>query len=406
MDSFTQIALGAAVGEAVLGKKVGNRAMVWGAIGGTIPDLDIIANFFTDEMTALAFHRSISHSFFFAVTFPFLMGWAIDRLYKSGLYKTKGYKSFVFAGSMFFYLVVATVICAIPILTGGSIHYPTVTGFVLVGMALAYWIYTKYFITELTEVHANWKDWAWLSFWAIFTHPLLDCCTAYGTQVFQPFSDYRVALNNISVVDPIYTFPLLIGIFLAARLMRHSEKRALFNAFGLGASTAYLIFTFWHKHQVNQVFEASMDKQEIVYERYMTSPTIFNNVLWNCLAEGNDAFYFGQYSFYDKEKAVTDILTIPKNHALIDKYKDERDIKILKWFSNDYYAVMQTPNGDLQVNDLRFGITSDNINNPKDYIFRFELKEKDGQLMINQSRERDETIGETFVKLWNRIWGK
>jgi len=59
MDSFTQIALGAAVGEAVLGKKVGNRAMVWGAVGGTIPDLDIIANFVTDEMTALAFHRAI-----------------------------------------------------------------------------------------------------------------------------------------------------------------------------------------------------------------------------------------------------------------------------------------------------------------------------------------------------------
>jgi len=51
MDSFTQIALGAAVGETVLGKKVGNRAMVWGAVGGTIPDLDILANFVTDEMS-------------------------------------------------------------------------------------------------------------------------------------------------------------------------------------------------------------------------------------------------------------------------------------------------------------------------------------------------------------------
>ena len=38
MDSLTQIVLGAAVGEAVLGKKVGNKAMLWGAIAGTIPD--------------------------------------------------------------------------------------------------------------------------------------------------------------------------------------------------------------------------------------------------------------------------------------------------------------------------------------------------------------------------------
>ena len=41
MDSLTQIVLGAAVGEAVLGKKVGNRAMLWGAVAGTIPDLDV-----------------------------------------------------------------------------------------------------------------------------------------------------------------------------------------------------------------------------------------------------------------------------------------------------------------------------------------------------------------------------
>ena len=48
MDSITQIVLGAAVGQAVMGKKLGNRAMMWGAIGGTIPDLDVVANFFYD----------------------------------------------------------------------------------------------------------------------------------------------------------------------------------------------------------------------------------------------------------------------------------------------------------------------------------------------------------------------
>ena len=41
MDSITQIVLGAACGEAVLGKKIGNKALLFGAIGGTIPDLDV-----------------------------------------------------------------------------------------------------------------------------------------------------------------------------------------------------------------------------------------------------------------------------------------------------------------------------------------------------------------------------
>ncbi|MGD8803873.1 MAG: metal-dependent hydrolase, partial [Gammaproteobacteria bacterium] len=41
MDSITQIALGAAVGEAVAGRQLGRRALLWGAICGTIPDLDV-----------------------------------------------------------------------------------------------------------------------------------------------------------------------------------------------------------------------------------------------------------------------------------------------------------------------------------------------------------------------------
>ncbi|NND88620.1 MAG: metal-dependent hydrolase, partial [Flavobacteriaceae bacterium] len=47
MDSLTQIVLGASVGEAVLGKKIGNKAIWYGAIGGTIPDLDVAAQYVT-----------------------------------------------------------------------------------------------------------------------------------------------------------------------------------------------------------------------------------------------------------------------------------------------------------------------------------------------------------------------
>ncbi|PHR15163.1 MAG: metal-dependent hydrolase [Aequorivita sp.] len=75
MDSVTQIVLGAAVGEAVLGKKIGNKAMVLGAIAGTIPDLDVIANYFTDTVSALEIHRGFTHSIVFAVVFGLLFGW-------------------------------------------------------------------------------------------------------------------------------------------------------------------------------------------------------------------------------------------------------------------------------------------------------------------------------------------
>jgi hypothetical protein len=41
MDSLTQIVLGGAIGELVAGRKMGNRAVLWGAIAGTIPDLNV-----------------------------------------------------------------------------------------------------------------------------------------------------------------------------------------------------------------------------------------------------------------------------------------------------------------------------------------------------------------------------
>ncbi|APX99593.1 metal-dependent hydrolase [Lacinutrix venerupis] len=79
MDSLTQIVLGAAVGEAVLGKKVGNKAMLYGAIAGTIPDLDVFASFFTDTVSALSIHRGFTHSIVFSVLFAPIFGWLISR---------------------------------------------------------------------------------------------------------------------------------------------------------------------------------------------------------------------------------------------------------------------------------------------------------------------------------------
>jgi inner membrane protein len=83
LDSLSQIVLGAAVGEILLGKKIGNKAQLWGAIAGTIPDLDIILNpFFSDELIKLQIHRSYSHSMFvhFALAVPF--AWLTYRIYR------------------------------------------------------------------------------------------------------------------------------------------------------------------------------------------------------------------------------------------------------------------------------------------------------------------------------------
>ncbi|MGM0932319.1 MAG: metal-dependent hydrolase [Bacteroidota bacterium] len=85
MDSLTQIVLGAAVGEAVLGRKVGNKAMLYGAIAGTIPDLDTFAGAFTDTITAIEWHRGFSHSIVFAVLFAPVFGWLISKIERKSI---------------------------------------------------------------------------------------------------------------------------------------------------------------------------------------------------------------------------------------------------------------------------------------------------------------------------------
>ncbi|MCI2228056.1 metal-dependent hydrolase [Polaribacter sp. MSW13] len=79
MDSLTQIVLGAAVGEAVLGRKIGNKAMLYGAIAGTIPDLDIISSFFADKVTALEIHRGFTHSIFFSALFAPIAAFIVSQ---------------------------------------------------------------------------------------------------------------------------------------------------------------------------------------------------------------------------------------------------------------------------------------------------------------------------------------
>jgi inner membrane protein len=87
MDSLTQIVLGAAVGEAVLGKKVGNKAMLYGAIAGTIPDLDVVSRFFVDTVTALEYHRGFTHSILFSVLFAPVFGWLVSRWEKTASWR-------------------------------------------------------------------------------------------------------------------------------------------------------------------------------------------------------------------------------------------------------------------------------------------------------------------------------
>lgn len=80
MDSLTQLTLGAAVGEAVLGKRIGRKALLWGAVGGTLPDLDVLLKY-ADPVMDFTYHRSFSHSIFVLTLLTPIFVWLALKIY-------------------------------------------------------------------------------------------------------------------------------------------------------------------------------------------------------------------------------------------------------------------------------------------------------------------------------------
>jgi inner membrane protein len=408
MDSLTQIELGAACGEAVAGKKIGNRAMVWGAVGGTIPDLDVLAGLFTDEITGTSFHRGFMHSFLFCTLAPWALAWLVRRFYDEQIHRKRGYKGVLMAIWLLFYLGAAVGINFIPVALGEGLRWQILIPTLALGALFVYRLWRDYWKRELSPVNTDYKTWVSLFFWSIFTHPILDCFTSWGTQVFQPFDDLRVQWCTVSVVDPLATLPFLAFLLIATRFNRVNSKRALTNWLGIAWFCGYILFyTVWHKWIVVNAFEASLKEQGIQYSRIYTNPTIFNNIVWAGTAEGDTAYYFALYGFNDRERKISEFSVIPKNHHLMNHIPaDDRAARFLRWFSDGYYNVLPYNGDTLQVNDLRFGIMGETLHG-RNYVFPFLLfKNEKGEWDVKQNNRNKEHLEEnkhSFAELWHRV---
>lgn len=340
MDSLTQIVLGAACGEAVLGKKIGNKALLFGAVGGTIPDLDTFvgALLYNNEIDAMLFHRGFMHSILFSVLGAFLFGWLTHKLYNTGKRLNTTFRS----------------------------------------------------------------DWIKLFFWSLFTHVILDSFTPYGTQLFAPFSDYRVAFNSIAVADPLYTVPFLICIIILMFYNRTKIRRRFWLKIGIGISSTYMLFTILNKSYIDSVFEKTLIDKGINHSRFSTQPAILNNILWYGIAESNEAYHIGFYSLFDTTDKFSDWKTIPK---IRDLSKDDfNDLKGLAWFSNDYYNIESLDNGDYLHKDLRYPM----VKTREGYkaIFNLMLYKDGDRLNMKPFEPGTDDFGFAMNALWVRLKGQ
>lgn len=307
MDSVTQAALGAAIGEAVLGKKIGSKGAILGAAIATIPDLDIAFYLFYDKFEMLSVHRGFSHSILFSLLAAFSITYFLRKI-------------------------------------------------------------------KWTRTVNYWRLWlfTWL---ALFTHILLDAFTAYGTQLFLPFSNERVGFDSINVVDPVYTLPLIIGLIFSLFIYKNKPNRAVYNNIGIVVSTLYLLATLGVKNHVENHFKKELAKQNINYHALLTMPVGVANINWYGVAKTDDGIYMHKYSLINDEQLPYEYF--PANDQLLENV-NPKVVDVMKWFAKGFYTVEK--NGDqlrfynLQV-DMRGSIQDGNIKAPTAGYFIIEPHE-------------------------------
>ncbi len=343
MDSLTHVVLGAAIGEGVLGKQAGKKAMLWGALAATAPDLDVAAGLFLNDIDNVIFHRGITHSFFFILLSSPLYGWLISRIHRKS-----------------------------------DVHF---------------------------------RQWTLLVFLAQLTHALLDSFTSYGTQLLLPFSNEAVALSTISVIDPLFTLPLIVAVIWLLIRPADYPGRAKISFIAILISCGYLSLTVANKIHTERQFTANLEEQHIRASLSDVKPTLLNNLLWRGIfrEDGTDTYQVGYYSLADGQRHIP-FERIEGNHALIEPYREFRSVRRLLWVSQGFYKIEQTENGYI-FNDLRFGRVAefaDHEDSP--YAFSYKLTPIPGQddfeverIRLRVDRERESG---SLRDLRNRIFGR
>ena len=200
------------------------------------------------------------------------------------------------------------------------------------------------------------------------THGLLDACTSYGTQLLWPFSEHRVAWNNVSVVDPLFTLPLLGLVSLAA-----VRRRRAFAVAGLSWAVCYLALGAV-QHQRAEAAGAQLAAERGHQPRRLLAKAGFANLLvWKVVYEHGGRFHV------DAIRAGMDVTVCPgASIARLDVHGDfpwldvhgdfpwldpgsrqARDVERFRRFSDGYVAV--DPRRPNRIIDMRYSMVPNTI---------------------------------------------
>ena len=183
------------------------------------------------------------------------------------------------------------------------------------------------------------------------THGLIDACTSYGTLLFWPFSDIRIAWNNISIIDPLFTIPLILLIALAT-----IKKKNVYSKIALGWAVIYLMIGMYLHNVAINVGKEIAEQRGHTITRIKAKPSFGNLILWKTIYETDNQFYVDATNLlFNKIIPGESIKKLNQEEDfpwLKEESQQYKDVERFKWFSNDFLAV--NPQNKNQIIDIRY----------------------------------------------------
>jgi len=229
------------------------------------------------------------------------------------------------------------------------------------------------------------------------THGLLDACTTYGTMLLWPFSDVRIAWNTVSIIDPLFSLPIL-GLLLLATLRRRPAWARVALVWGL----AYLCLGIWQREVARDLGAAIAITRGHTPLQLEAKPSFGNILVWKVVYRTPERFYVDAVRtgpdprIYPGENLP--VLDIERDLPWLDhRSQQARDIERFRWFSKGYIA--QDPDNPTRIIDIRFSLLPDEIN----ALWSIELDPAAGPDQHARYRTHRGDSGDALSRLWQLI---
>jgi inner membrane protein len=184
------------------------------------------------------------------------------------------------------------------------------------------------------------------------THGLLDACTSYGTQLLWPFSNERISWNNISIIDPLFTIPVLVLLVLSL-----IKRKSFWSKIAFGWALIYLIIGFIQNHRAEKVTNEIITERNHHPEIISIKPSFGNLILWKTIYQHNGYFYIDAVNIGLNKELFTGQKIKKFNKSDLSYYNDlsdiqKKDIDRFLWFSQEFVAI--NPQNEYELIDIRY----------------------------------------------------